>query len=223
MLIHLIILTTLIVGLPNRGIIKTFVFKPLIAKQKMKVAQDKWITNLVNKTSEVKLQKFLLVGSRELFGGMSGLPGKPLLSLSKTLYKTFTQKELEYVILHELGHYINIHPLKEVVTYIFLVAISFVLTINLDISLVTLTGLFLGILSIQIMKLFEFQADNIAIRNISDINGAISATKKFQSYYGNKRYQGLRSILSRSIPYRQRLQNFKSHLKQTQSHAYIIY
>src|SRR3990167_7649858 len=113
MIIHLIILTTLIVGLPNRGIIKTFVFKPLIAKQKMKVAQDKWITNLVNKTSEVKLQKFLLVGSRELFGGMSGLPGKPLLSLSKTLYKTFTQKELEYVILHELGHYINIHPLKE--------------------------------------------------------------------------------------------------------------
>jgi Zn-dependent protease with chaperone function len=125
------------------------------------------------------------------FGMMIGIPTKPLLVLSRGLYETFSQDEMEYVVLHEAGHYVLWHGVIELVVGLILLVIGIVTlrkikSIKKSLLVSVLIGLLFGALMIQLGRAHELQTDNYALRKMNNPNGMIEATKKFRDYHGDK-------------------------------------
>src|SRR5690606_23869539 len=125
--------------------------------------------------------------SNRLFGQMVGLPGKPLMILSEKVYKTFSKEKLEYVILHEAGHYKLAHSLREALFFIisFFIGCYFINGFILieDYLIIITVGFLLGILNIKHAQIHEYEADRFALTRIKDPKGMISATQKFQKAF----------------------------------------
>lgn len=145
---------------------------------------------------------------------MIGIPTKPQLIFSRGLYDSFSPDEMEYVALHEAGHYTLWHGVIELIAGITLLVIGILILKKIDIfsfSIVMsfILGLFFGVLMTQLGRMHEYQADSYALARMTNPEGMIQATNKFRNYHGQK-YTGnnnkiIQFMFYRGNPYENRI------------------
>ncbi len=150
-------------------------------KKAFTIVKDKKISDVLWKKAKTKIENIKISESNLLFGAMAGIPGNPQLYLSRKLYESFNWDELEYVLMHEAGHYKLRHSTKELLEGLvfFVVGIA---TLNKypNMFLAAILGLVFGILMIQIAKFKEVAADKYSLERVENPKGMIDATEKFR-------------------------------------------
>ncbi len=145
-----------------------------------KITQSPLI-DLVREKTGIKLESIQIVAASKLYGQMIGIPGHPYMILSSKLNDNFTDSEKEYVVLHETGHYIYNHTLREIGFFVVLLIIGIVFLKNKRIVWAPVVAVVFGLLFIQFATLSEYEADRFAVSHISDPNGMITATARFKN------------------------------------------
>ena len=148
------------------------------------IVKNEALTQLIQNKTGVKINAIKISESDRPFGLMIGIPGSPQLILSRHLNENFSPSEMEYVVLHEAGHYRLNHSLKELLLGLILLFIG--IRLCRSIPAAVFLGLIFGIGVIQLGKLHELQADQYSLDRTSDPQGMITATEKFSRYYGPK-------------------------------------
>lgn len=168
--------------------------------------QDLQLSEFIRQKTGIEITTFYIVTSDLLFGGMTGIPTKPIMSLSSKLYHAFSKDELHYIALHETGHYALKHILKEALLHLGIILLMFFLSSSLGFILAIVCGVVLGCTTIQIARMFEWQADTYALQRLDNPLAMISATKKLQAAWGGPLDNSLiRKLFYRGIPYSQRI------------------
>lgn len=170
--------------------------------------KDSNITKILREKTNINIKMIKIPESELLFGAMVGIPGKPQLFLSRKLHEDFNKDELEYVILHEAGHYKLNHSVKELFTGILLFVIGSLTLFKLhSLLLAILLGLFFGIVMIQIAKLKEIEADSFSLKRVENPKGMITATQKLFKAWEDKSSKNpiIRFLFYRGNPYNNRI------------------
>jgi len=174
--------------------------------------KDENLLNLIFEKTGLKLSAIQIFNSPIFFAMMGSFLSKPVMILSKKLYENFSEKELEYVIFHETGHYLLAHNLKEILIGISLSVLGsvFILTFSVNFFVSFLLALIFGIFAIQLFRGFEYQADKFALKALGTPTAMISATKKFVKGNNAKLInRGLGRIFKllfvRTVPYWERV------------------
>lgn len=129
------------------------------------------------------------------------------LLFSSRLWSDFTKSEIEYVALHETGHFVLEHPLKEFLAAVGLVLIGWLLIYkNPDWTsgFVAFWGFIFGLLLIQLGKKHEYEADRFAASKLEDTRSMISATAKFEAFY-SRPPSIFQWLFYRGVPYVERV------------------
>ena len=174
------------------------------------------ISKILYKRARTKIDTIKIVESDLLFGMMIGIPGNPKLILSRKLYGTFNKDELEYVILHEAGHYKLRHSVKELTEGIVLFILgTWILSNFTNLILATLLGLIFGILMIQLAKISELEADNFSVKRMENPKGMITATHKFFKAWKSQDPKSpvIRFLFYRGNPYKNRIRMANGEVK----------
>ncbi len=156
-------------------------FKYVIGKKRgmSQVVKDQWIENLVKSKTGVQLTKITLAEIRA-FGFMASSPPlKPSMTLSFEAYKNLSNGEKEWLILHEMGHYVLKHSLKELITQVVLIS-SGLLIIHLsliDSFSALVLGILLGFLTLQLAKFHEHEASIFALNHMDDPIGMVKGVE----------------------------------------------
>lgn len=186
--------------------------KPLV-----RTIEDKNIQRLVFEKTGVKINNILLSDSSRLFAAMVGVPGRPQLTMSQSLYSSFSHDQLEYVLLHEIGHYQLQHTIIElIVGSAFLISGIGVLKKHPKMPLSIVLGILCGIAMIQVGRIYEVQADRFALAKIENPQGMIEATHAFKAYYdryGRTPTSLERRLLYRGNPYENRIKMAEVEIK----------
>jgi len=164
-------------------------FLSSLGKRKRAITRikDIAITRVLLAKTNTKIKQVNISESDLLFGAMVGIPGSPQLFLSRKLYETFNKDELEYVILHEAGHYQLWHAIKELTEgIVFFILGILILTKIPNPILGAILGLVFGILMIQLAKLSELEADIYSLKRVGNPKGMITATEKFKKAWKAK-------------------------------------
>lgn len=142
-------------------------------------ARDKEILSLLEKTG-IKMDYYWKYSTKESWGMMAGIPGKPQMFLSTYALENFDKDELEWLVLHEVGHYVLNHSIKEAVYQILLlvVGIYIISLLNIQLYLSLLIAIPLAMLSVQIAKYHEYQAENFALIRMSNPQGMVRSGKR---------------------------------------------
>lgn len=195
-------------------------------KAPMTVIQDDEIRTILSDQAGLRISTIKISESQHPFGMMVGIPLKPQLILSRELYNTFSSDAIEYIVLHEAGHYTLWHGVIEFAAglILFLIGISILKKIKgINKSLITsvLLGLVLGVLMIQLGKYHELQADNYTVKRISNPIGMVEATKSFRDYHGKKYSQSksplIQFLFYRADPYENRIKIAEREIKLRQN------
>lgn len=174
--------------------------------------KDDWILDLVNRKAGLKISEIKVVDSNNYFAMTAGATLSPTLIISKKILDEFKKEESEYVIIHEIGHFLMGHNLKELLIDIILLLAGSILMISAGINwlLAILAGIFFGIFATQLFRGFEYQADEFYLKTGGQPVAMISATKKLAK--GNKSklvsygFEGLlKTLFVRSVPYWERV------------------
>lgn len=177
-------------------------------KKPVTLLRNVGISKILSTKAKTKIDTIKIIESDLPFGMMVGIPGNPQLILSRKLYETFDKDELEYVILHEAGHYKLSHSVKELTEGIIFFAIGlFVLVRFPSIILAAILGLVFGILMIQLAKISELEADNFSLKRMRNPKGMITATEKFYKVWKSQdpKIPLIRYLFYRGNPYENRI------------------
>lgn len=160
-------------------------------KTPITVISDKKISDLILKKTGLDTQSIKISESPKLFGMMIGIPTKPQLIFSRGLYDSFTPDVIEYVALHEAGHYKLWHSVIELVAGIILLIVGVFILKRIDVLPVSIImslilGLAFGVLMIRLGRIHEYQADSYSLARMTNPEGMIQATNKFRNYHGQK-------------------------------------
>lgn len=177
-------------------------------KRPISVIKDKHISNIILQKTNTKIEYIKISESDYLFGMMVGIPGNPQLILSRKLYETFDPDELEYVLLHEAGHYQLAHSVKELLYGLMLGVIGVFILIKYPNTIFALfLGLFFGIVMVQIGRYKEIQADRYSLKRMANPEGMIIATEKLKKAWHDKSSKNpiVRLLFYRGNPYENRI------------------
>lgn len=189
-------------------------------KKPLTLVKDKKLIDLLFRKTGLHLANIRVSASPKLWGMMIGLPKYPYMILSEALYKKFNKDELEYVILHEIGHYLLAHSAKLAVLFISFLAMSFVLLGDIsNPSVWAFAGIVVGLIQIQMSRLCEYEADAFALKHITNPKGMITATHQFESAYKN--FDVIRHdedifvgrLIYMGIPYNQRVRTAEKEIQ----------
>lgn len=142
---------------------------------------------------------------------MVGIPTQPQLVISRAVYNSFSPSALEYVVIHEAGHYRFWHGLIEVIMMgiLFIVGVILIKKFKFNFITVIILGLVGGILLTQLGKVNEIKADEFTAKTMTNPRGMIEATNNFRNYHGKRYTQNDNKILEflfyRSNPYDNRI------------------
>lgn len=170
------------------------------AKEPIELVEDSRLTEMISAKTGVAVDTIKISESKKLFGMMIGIPGQPQLILSRALYENFNIGELEYVVLHETGHYALLHSVKEMTFGFLLLLLGMLLLRRIHkfrwgIAGALLLGLGFGVSMIQIGKYNELQADRYSIRRLDNPVAAITATEQFRNYYESTSFRPKSKLL----------------------------
>jgi len=178
-------------------------------KQKTSSFENKKLLLSMRKKTKLPLTIKILEEKNKMIGFMvSSPPFKPLMLFSEKLYKSFTDDEMQWVILHESGHYLMWHNLKFALTQIFLfiAVIYFVLRSNVGSVVLFLLLILSAAIYIQIAKIFEHKADTYAAENMDNPHGMITGNIKMRD--ANKGFLSnkiMKYVLTIAVPYEERI------------------
>ncbi len=175
-------------------------FGSLIVGPKIKTSKivDEWILNTIKDKSGLVLKDLTIYHDKKPYGMMAGFPPFPELIISEKLYRIFNKDEMEWVILHEVGHCVLWHNLKAMMIELLLIfgGIFFIKTVQLNIFLTILLSFILSIMSVQIIRrLIEYEADKFSISRVANPQGVITAQAKFKKYYKDSIFNSENSII----------------------------
>lgn len=175
---------------------------------------DSPLISLIYEKTGVKLDFFQIIASDRPYAVMFGIPNKPYMMLSSKLNATFNDSEKEYVVLHEIGHYVLNHTIKEVIFFLILFIIGCFIVRMRKLYVIPIVGIIFGLLYIQYGMVSEKEADRFAVTHITDPNGMITSTEKFRSahYPPLDDYSIFWSLLYRSNPYHVRIEMAKEEI-----------
>ncbi len=156
-------------------------------KKPLVTLKDKNISKMIFEKTNTRLDYIKISESDKPFGMMMGIPFFPQLILSRKLHETFNKDEIEYVILHEMGHANLWHSTQELLAgIIFFIAGLVVLNRFsgvIGVVIAIILGLVFGILMIQFAKFKEIEADKYSLKRLTNPKGMITATHKFHKAY----------------------------------------
>ena len=175
--------------------------RPSARKRKLK---DKKLSDLIRTKVGFKLNHILVLESDKLYGGMTGIPGKPLMILSEAILKELNKDELEYVILHEAAHFKYHHPIILGILQIFLVLTGLYFVQFTTTFVAIFTGILFSFIYIQISRVTERQAENFAASNMNDPKGMLTAVNKFEKSWAKSPHLKLKKFLSWNISYEEK-------------------
>lgn len=192
-------------------------------KSLVTIIEDKQIQQLIQDKAGMDVKTIRISESDHPFGMMIGIPMQPQLVLSRGLYETFTPEEMEYVVLHEAGHYKLWHGVIEFIAGIILFTMGILVLrkINLpklSIPTALVLGLVFGILMVRIGHFHELQADNYTVKKMTNPEGMIQATNKFQNYHRKRYTQSdnklIQFLFYRGNPYENRIKMAQEEIKE---------
>lgn len=160
--------------------------KALISpKQKISQISDSWISDTIKKKTGLVIKKIIIFENDKLFGMMAGIPTKPIMILSRGIYREFTKGELEWVILHEAAHCRLWHSMKMAVTQITLLIIGIILNSYFNYSIFSLIffTILMALIFIQYAKTLEYEADKYSIDRVAEPKAVIWAQEKMIKHY----------------------------------------
>lgn len=215
-----IIFTLILFYIPLWSQINLFISSLGRSKKPITVIQDEKLYKLLVEKTKAKIRTIKISESNLPFGMMIGIPTQPQLILSREVYDNFNKDELEYVVLHEAGHYMLHHSLKELFFgLVFFIVGSFLLSnvsgLPEGVLLGVIMGIFFGVSMIQIGRMKELEADRYTLERISDPEGMITATHKFSDAYKNKSSNNklVRLLFYRGNPYENRIKMANEEIK----------
>ncbi len=183
---------------------------------------DPHILSVLHTKGGISLDSYTVSNSPKLYGAMGGLPGFPQLILSAQLLEDFSSAELEYVLLHEAGHAVRGHMLRElllvlastsIVSSLFLKAKVWHKHKNTQVQIAVAAAIVGALLMIQIQRMHEYEADMYALMRGAQPQAMITATKKFQEAAGGESDASLlRWAFYRGIPYGKRIDLAKQYM-----------
>jgi hypothetical protein len=160
-------------------------------KDNRKNISDPLILDFIFQKTGLKLTSIKLVPCHKPFGAMADrYLFWPLMMLSTNLYDTFNKSELEYIVLHEAGHYKLRHLMKLRLILLFWFITGFIILgfvsnkMTLAVTL-PLLSLVIGTVINFFVRRIEYQADTYAAMRINDPKAIISATEKMKHAYSN--------------------------------------
>lgn len=182
---------------------------------------DEFIRGVARDKVGVELDSITLVNSERPFAFVTvAAPGAKVF-ISRVMYEGFEREEMEYVVLHELGHLQLQHQWKEVTWAVGLMMALYGLVLKLAPRGKRLIGVMIagavgGLLLIQIGRGHEYEADRYAVERLDNTSGAYGATIKLQRFYdaNGKAYDEVWKWLKRGVPYTIRLAKFSGEADQ---------
>jgi len=178
------------------------------------VIDNNQIRQLVKKKTGIDVVTTKISESSRPFGMMIGIPTKPQLILSRNLYDTFAPDEMEYVVLHEAGHYKLWHGAIEFVVggVLFIIGLLILRGANqfpASILTAVVVGLVFGVIMIRLGRMHEYQADGYSLTHMTNPEGMIQATGKFRGFYGKSYTENNNKVIQfmfyRGNPYDNRI------------------
>ena len=118
-----------------------------------------------------------------------------------------------------MAHNLLHHILKETILGLVLLiyGITTVVTQNLSTVPTFLLGLIFGIIMIRLGRLHEYEADSYSLSQMTNPEGMISATNKFQAYYSSHKNKLMETLFYRGNPFSNRLRMAKSEISRRQN------
>lgn len=173
----------------NRYWVKSF-FEGLVrAKVRSKDIKDPKILKFIKSKTGLSLKKIKLLDTDTTWGMMAGLPGIPYMVIARDAYENLSNDELQWLYLHEAGHYKLWHNLKMIFLQLgFLVSGYFILQTNFyPLLLAALLGVIFAIIYTQIVRNFEYEANYFALKRMDNPKGLKNLYKKVEKrWYKNK-------------------------------------
>lgn len=189
-------------------------------KEAIEIIKDKTLLDLIVKKTGLRLASIRISSSAKPWGMMIGLPRFPYMILSRTLYENFNPDEVEYVVLHETGHYVLAHSAKLAVLFVSFLTMGFVLISNSTALFTWMSvGLVIGMVMIRMSRIFEYEADDFAVKHMANPQGMITATHKFQEAYKNfdliphDEDTPIGTFIYMGIPYNQRVRTAEKEIQ----------
>ncbi len=188
-------------------------------KTPMTVIENQELQQLIKDKTGVTITNIKISETEQPFAVMIGIPTRPQLIISRGVYDNFSPAAMEYVILHETGHYRLWQGPMEIVAMLILLILGIFLIKKFAWGLIPgiLLGLICGSLLIQLGKFNEILADKFAAKTITDPQGMIEATNNFRNYHGQKYTENDNKLLQwlfyRSNPYDNRIKMAKEEIK----------
>lgn len=192
-------------------------------KTVVSVVVDEALLQLIRGKTGVEIKTIRIHESSRLFGMMLGIPTRPQLILSRNLYESFDQDELEYVVLHEAGHYKLGHMWKELLFGLVLMVLGSLVLYRYSRLIDTyvlagVLGVVFALFLIQLGRVHEYQADAYTLQQISDPNGMIQATYKFRAAHPRPQDGSLiQRVFYRGVPYGERIGNAQEEIARRKS------
>lgn len=178
------------------------------------IVQNDTLRKLIRDKTGIDIATIKISESNRPFGMMIGIPSKPQLVLSRGLYDTFSPSEMEYVVLHEAGHYVLWHSIIELLVGNVLL-ITGVLILKripqLPVSLLCAVafGIVFGVVMIRLGRIHEYQADRYSAQHMTNPQEMIDATNKFRGFYGRSftenKSKVIQAMFYRGNPYDNRI------------------
>jgi len=188
-----------------------YLFGNLIKPKKNKITpfENKKLLLKMREKTKLPLSIKIMDEKDKMIGFMvSSPPFKPLMLFSEKLHNSFTDDEMQWVILHESGHYLMWHNLKfalsQILIFLFVVYFSIKFAWNFLLLMLFLTVS--AIIYIQNAKLFEYQADTYAAKNMDNPRGMVSGNIKMRD--ANKGFLSnpiMKHLLTIAVPYEERI------------------
>ncbi len=156
---------------------------------------------------------------------MTSPPFAPVMIFSKKLISLFNESELEWVILHEAGHYLMSHNLKLIILDLILSITNAILIFKFNLPILTalVYTACLALAQIQIAKIFEYQADRFAASKMTNPQGMITGNKKMRME--NKTFSKskfLRKLLVIAVPYEKRIEMAKKEIMKRKNSLFAM-
>ncbi len=153
-------------------------------RPKRRELKDEKFLRWVREITGLDIKSIWIFEMDKPLGMMPGVSWWPKMILSSRLYETFNKHEMEYVILHEAGHCLRWHMVKMGGVFL-LMLVSGLSLVSLTQSWVVVIVLAVGfaLLTVQINRWFEREAEEYAAEHLSDPKFMIEAVAKFRKSY----------------------------------------
>lgn len=178
-------------------------------KDKITPFENKKLLLKMREKTKLSLSIKIIDEKDKMIGFMvSSPPFKPLMLFSEKLHKAFTDDEMQWVILHESGHYLMWHNLKFTLVQLMIFIIGYYLVAQIKAGLLWSFPVFvvLSLIYVRVAKIFEYQADCYAAKNMDNPEGMITGNIKMREanrYLTTNKF--VKGFLTIAVPYEERI------------------